>query len=73
MALYENGVRRPGELRLDDAFEACREPGAFAWIGLVEPSEAEFDAVRREFDLHELAIEDAIEAHQRPKLEMYGD
>ena len=73
MALYENGVRRPGELRLDDAFEACREPGVFAWIGLVEPSEAEFDAVRREFDLHELAIEDAIEAHQRPKLEMYGD
>ena len=73
MALYENGVRRPGELRLDDAFEACREPGAFAWIGLFEPSEAEFDAVRREFDLHELAIEDAVEAHQRPKLEMYGD
>jgi magnesium transporter len=73
MAVYENGVRRPGELRLDDAFEACREPGSFAWIGLVEPTEAEFDAVRREFDLHELAIEDAIEAHQRPKLETYGD
>ena len=73
MALYENGVRRPGGLRLDDALEACREPGSFAWIGLVEPTEAEFDAVRREFDLHELAIEDAIEAHQRPKLERYGD
>ncbi len=73
LAVYENGVRRPGELRLDDAFEACRAPGVFAWIGLVEPTEAEFDAVRREFDLHELAIEDAIEAHQRPKLERYGD
>jgi magnesium transporter len=73
MAVYENGLRRPGELRLEDAFDASREPGAFAWIGLVEPSDAEFEAVRREFDLHELAIEDAIEAHQRPKLEIYGD
>ena len=73
IAVYEDGVRRPGELRLDDAFEACREPGTFVWIGLVEPTEAEFDAVRREFDLHDLAIEDAIEAHQRPKLETYGD
>jgi magnesium transporter len=73
MAAYENGVRRPGELRLDDALEACREPGSFAWIGLVEPTEEEFDAVRREFDLHELAIEDAVEAHQRPKLEIYSD
>jgi magnesium transporter len=73
MAVYKDGVRRPRELRLDDAFEACREPGAFAWIGLVEPTEAEFDAVRSEFGLHELAVEDAIEAHQRPKLETYED
>jgi magnesium transporter len=73
MAVYEDGVRRPDELRLEDAFEASRAPGSFAWIGLVEPTEAEFDAVRNEFDLHELAIEDAIEAHQRPKLENYGD
>ena len=41
--------------------------------GLHEPTEAEFDSVRREFDLHELAVEDAITAHQRPKLEVYGD
>ena len=73
MAVYENGVRRPGELRLEDAFEVCRQPGSFVWIGLVEPTEAEFDAVRGEFDLHELAIEDAVMAHQRPKLETYGD
>jgi magnesium transporter len=38
-----------------------------------EPSEQEFDAVRREFDLHELAVEDAVDAHQRPKVERYGD
>jgi magnesium transporter len=72
-AVYERGVRRPGELALDDAYEACREHDAFVWIGLFEPNEAEFESVRREFDLHELAVEDAIKAHQRPKLEVYGD
>jgi magnesium transporter len=73
IAVYDNGVRRPGKLALDDAFESCRQPGSFAWIGLFEPTESEFDAVRREFDLHELAVEDAVKAHQRPKLETYGD
>jgi magnesium transporter len=72
-AVYEDGRRRPGELRLQDAYEAGRRDGTFAWIGLFEPTEQEFDSVRREFDLHELAIEDAIKAHQRPKLEVYGD
>jgi magnesium transporter len=71
MAVYERGVRRPGELVLDDAYEACRSGDAFAWIGLYEPTEQEFDSVLREFDLHELAVEDAIKAHQRPKLEVY--
>jgi magnesium transporter len=73
LAVYEDGRRRPGELRLEDVYEAVRRDGTFAWIELVEPTEEEFDSVRREFDLHELAIEDAIEAHQRPKLEVYGD
>ena len=44
-----------------------------AWIGLHQPTEAEFDSVRREFNLHPLAVEDAIQAHQRPKLEVYDD
>jgi magnesium transporter len=73
MALYENGVRRPGDVDLEQMYEACRSPERFAWIGLFEPTEDEFDSVRREFDLHELAVEDAVKAHQRPKLEMYGD
>jgi magnesium transporter len=73
MALYENGLRRPGEVDLEQMYEACRRPEWFAWIGLFEPSEDEFDSVRREFNLHELAVEDAIKAHQRPKLEVYGD
>jgi magnesium transporter len=72
-ALYENGVRKGGDLALSRAFDSCRGPDAFVWIGLYEPTEQEFDAVRREFQLHELAVEDAITAHQRPKLEVYGD
>src|SRR5215218_9496988 len=73
MALYERGVRRPGEVDLEQMYEACRSPECFAWIGLHEPTEEEFDSVRREFGFHELAVEDAIKAHQRPKLEVYGD
>ena len=72
-AVYEDGRRRAGELPLEDACEAARPRGRFVWIGLHEPTEDEFDSVRREFDLHELAVEDAIKAHQRPKLEVYGD
>ncbi len=71
-AVYEEGRRRAGELALEDAYEALG-PGSFVWIGLYEPSEREFESVRREFDLHELAVEDAIKAHQRPKLEIYGE
>jgi magnesium transporter len=72
-AVYEDGVRREGELALSDALEAGRPANAFVWIGLHEPTEEEFAAVRKEFDLHELAVEDAIKAHQRPKLEIYDD
>jgi magnesium transporter len=72
-AVYEDGSRRPGELTLHDAYDACHQDGAFVWIGLHEPTAEEFDSVRREFELHELAVEDAIKAHQRPKLEVYGD
>jgi magnesium transporter len=72
-AVYEDGLRRPGELAVEDAFEALNGKSSFVWIGLLEPTESEFDSVRREFDLHELAVEDAIKAHQRPKVEVYGD
>ena len=72
-AVYENGVRRQGELALADALEASREAGNFVWIGLHEPTAAEFEAAKNEFQLHELAVEDAIKAHQRPKIEVYDD
>jgi magnesium transporter len=72
-AVYEQGERRDGKLPVEEAFAACQRDGAFVWIGLHEPTDEEFDSVKREFDLHELAVEDAIHAHQRPKLEVYGD
>ena len=72
-ALYEDGKRRPGDLPLDELSSLCHAKNAFVWIGLFEPTEEEFDSVRREFELHELAVEDAINAHQRPKLEVYDD
>src|SRR5690242_9076109 len=53
--------------------EQCRDPDCFTWIGLYEPTEPEFESIRSEFDLHPLAVEDAINAHQRPKLEVFGD
>jgi magnesium transporter len=72
-AVYEDGSRCAGDLPLTQAGEAAQRDGSFVWIGVYEPSEEEFDAVRREFALHELAVEDAVEAHQRPKVELYGD
>jgi magnesium transporter len=72
-AVYEQGHRRDGKLSVKEAHEAGRRRDSFVWIGLYEPSEQEFDAIRREFELHELAVEDAIKAHQRPKLEVYGE
>ena len=73
-AVYKNGSRVPGELDLDSAFEAGRDDSeAFVWIGLHEPSPAEFEAVVTEFNLPPLAVEDALAPHQRPKFEMYGD
>ena len=73
-ALYETGVRRGGRVPMDVALDNAREVGdGFVWIGLHEPTAEEFDDVARHFGLHPLAVEDAVHAHQRPKLEIYGD
>ncbi|HEX2126043.1 MAG TPA: magnesium/cobalt transporter CorA [Thermoleophilaceae bacterium] len=72
-AIYEEGRRRDGSVDLQHAYRACRQGGKFAWIGLYEPTHDEFESLQREFDLHPLAVEDAIHAHQRPKLEVYDD
>ncbi len=72
-ALYVDGRRVEGRLALDDVPAACGRSGAFVWLGLYEPTNEEFEAVRTAFGLHELAVEDAVKAHQRPKLEVYDD
>src|SRR3954453_19335462 len=71
-AVYEDGGRRGVELPLTEAGEAAGCEDGFVWVGVFEPTEEEFDAVRREFDLHELAVEAAVNAHQRPNVELYG-
>jgi magnesium transporter len=73
-ALYRDGVRVSTPASLADTFRELREqPDGMAWIGLARPTEAELHSLAAEFDLHPLAVEDAMEAHQRPKLERYGD
>ncbi|GCD89065.1 magnesium/cobalt transporter CorA [Nocardioides sp. LS1] len=75
-ALYRKGVRVPVDCGPSDLHEMrsrVTEPGDFVWIGLHEPSEAELEDVAVAFGLHHLAVEDAVNAHQRPKLERYDD
>ncbi|MEA2277172.1 MAG: magnesium transporter [Solirubrobacteraceae bacterium] len=72
--LYDAGERRGGRIELESALrqaDACAD--GFAWIGLHDPSPAVIEAVGRHFELHPLAVEDAVHAHQRPKVELYGD
>ncbi|MER5772057.1 magnesium and cobalt transport protein CorA [Streptomyces sp. NPDC001985] len=73
-AIYRDGHRTEGPGDLSDALALARERGdAFLWIGMHEPTEEEFELVKSEFGLHPLAVEDALRAHQRPKLEVYDD
>ena len=72
-AIYRDGVRAAEPRDLAAMRQVCRDGGGIAWIGLYQPTEGEFADIADEFDLHALAVEDAIGAHQRPKLERYGD
>lgn len=72
-AVYVNGVRSAEPKNLEQTCETLAERGGMAWIGLYRPTEHEMTAVAAEFGLHGLAVEDAISAHQRPKLERYDD
>ena len=71
-AIYVDGKRVAKPATLAETTELNDSLKGMAWIGLFEPTEAEFQAVADEFDLHELAVEDAVQAHQRPKIERYG-
>jgi len=73
-ALYHHGTREPVEGDLHDALLTARSRGnSFIWIGLHEPEADELEMVAKEFDLHPLAVEDAVNAHQRPKVEEFPD
>jgi magnesium transporter len=71
-AIYVDGRRTAEPGTLSETYDAVRERRGVAWIGLYRPTQEEFSSVSGEFGLHELAVEDATEAHQRPKLEHYG-
>lgn len=71
-AIYVNGRRTTEPKTLQETYEAVHERRGVAWIGLYKPTEEEFASVAGEFGLHPLAVEDAIVAHQRPKLDRYG-
>ncbi|WP_406009593.1 magnesium and cobalt transport protein CorA [Streptomyces sp. NBC_00637] len=71
---YRDGVRAPHGGDLVDTVERVRKHGhGFVWLGLHEPTNDEFAGIAELFDLHPLAVEDAVEAHQRPKVERYGE
>jgi magnesium transporter len=72
-AVYEDGRRCAGRLSVAEAAAVSRTTSGFVWIGLRQPSEDEIAGVAREFGLPALAVEDAVSAHQRPKLEIYDD
>jgi len=69
---YAEG-RRLGDISIPDISEVLKQPGVFVWIGLHDPSPELLKQIQHEFCLHDLAVEDAQLAHQRPKLEQYGD
>ncbi|OBK16151.1 magnesium/cobalt transporter CorA [Mycobacterium asiaticum] len=76
--VYVDGQRLPGKYTLTEALARKQEAGqpgqeAFVWVGLHEPDEAQMQDVADVFGLHPLAVEDAVHAHQRPKLERYDD
>jgi magnesium transporter len=72
--MYREGVPQPVPAALADVIEhGLDRPETFVWVDLVEPTADELAEVAAAYDLHPLAVEDAVHAHQRPKLERYGD
>ncbi|MCK8670447.1 magnesium and cobalt transport protein CorA [Rhodococcus sp. HM1] len=72
-AVYRDGRRTASPATLADALNHLPGDGSMAWIGMYRPSDAQLHEAAAQFGFHELAVEDAIVAHQRPKLERYGD
>ncbi|WP_425465860.1 magnesium and cobalt transport protein CorA [Nocardia bhagyanarayanae] len=73
-AVYVDGLRLPGRFTHAEALAEVRSRGTgFVWIGLHDPDETQMADIASTFDLHPLAVEDAVKSHQRPKLERYDD
>ena len=70
-ALYQNGNRVTGPDDISDLVDIARTTGGFVWLGLAEPTQGEFEHVVGELNFHPLAVEDAVHAQQRPKIEDY--
>jgi magnesium transporter len=70
---YDFSGNRLGDITLDAISDVLERPDTFVWLGLHEPDAALMSKLQEEFGLHDLAIEDALRAHQRPKIEVYGD
>lgn len=71
VALYQNGLRMDGPTDISDLVDIARKDGGFVWLGLAEPTQNEFNMVVGELNFHPLAVEDAVNAKQRPKIEDY--
>jgi magnesium transporter len=71
-AVYVDG-RRQAPVEPDEALRVATESGGFVWLGLFAPSEEQLGSIAESYGLHPLAVEDAVYAHQRPKLEQYDD
>ena len=70
--VYENG-RKCADIHTDDISDWLQRPGCLVWVALHDPDAEELAQMQEEFNLHELAVEDALKGHQRPKMEEYGN
>lgn len=70
---YDQSACSKESITVEAISEVLKKPDSFVWVGLYEPDDALLDKLKEEFGLHELAVEDARRAHQRPKVEAYGD
>ena len=70
---YSTSGKKVRDITIDEISDVIQNPDMFVWVGLHEPDETLLEKLREEFDLHELAVEDAHTAHQRPKIDVYAD
>ncbi|MGQ0736561.1 MAG: magnesium/cobalt transporter CorA [Acidobacteriota bacterium] len=70
-AAYQDGTKL-ADIALGDSRQYTSQPNCFVWVALKDPEDGELESLQREFELHELAVEDASHGHQRPKIDEYG-